>query len=65
MNRNLALVALIVLAVSAVEIAQLHFFKGLENRLLDSFVKRHAARRAPEPGDPGEHLHDDVLIEAG
>jgi adenylate cyclase len=49
MNRNLALVALIVLAVSAVEIAQLHFLKALENRLLDGFVKRHAARLAPDP----------------
>jgi len=49
MNRNLALVALIVLAVAAVEIFELHFFRNLENRLLDSFVKRRAAELPPDP----------------
>jgi adenylate cyclase len=49
MNRNLALVALVVLAVSALETFQLHLFSGLEHRLLDSFVKRQAAELAPDP----------------
>ncbi len=49
MNRNLALVALVVLAVAAVELAQLHAFGNLENRLLDGFVKRQAARLAHDP----------------
>ena len=49
MNRNLALMALIVLAVAAVELAQLHAFGNLENRLLDGFVKRQAAQLAHDP----------------
>jgi adenylate cyclase len=49
MNRTLAMVVLIVLAVAAVELAQLHAFRSLENRLLDSFVKRQAAQLAPDP----------------
>jgi adenylate cyclase len=48
-NRNLALVALIVLAVAAAEIFELHFFRKLENKLLDSFVKRRAAELPPDP----------------
>ena len=49
MNRNLALVALIVLAVAAAEIFELHLFRNLENKLLDSFVKRRAAELPPDP----------------
>jgi adenylate cyclase len=43
------LVALAVVATLALELAVLQWMKPLENRLLDSFVKRHAAVLAPDP----------------
>jgi len=49
MNRNLALVALVVLAVAGLELGLFHSLQPLENRLLDSFVKRQAAKLAPDP----------------
>ena len=55
MNRTLAALAIAVLALFALESAQLHFLGGLENRLLDGFVKRQAAKLAPDP--------DIVLVE--
>jgi hypothetical protein len=45
-NRNLALAALIVPAVAAAEIFELHLFRNLENKRLDSFVKQLAGRFA-------------------
>ena len=55
MSRNLALIALVALAAFAVEVLQLQLFRSLENRLLDGFVKRQAAKEAPDP--------DIVLVE--
>ena len=49
MNRNLALMAVVLIAVTALEAFQLHFLQGLENRLLDGFVRRQAAKLAPDP----------------
>ena len=49
MNRNLALLALIVLVLAALELGLLHSLQPLESRLLDSFVKRQAAKLAPDP----------------
>jgi adenylate cyclase len=49
MRRSLSILALAVLAVFALEFSVLKWMKPLENRLLDSFVKRHAAALAPDP----------------
>jgi len=48
-RRSLPLLALAVIAALALELAVLQWMKPLENRLLDSFVKRHAAVLAPDP----------------
>ena len=37
------------LGLSALEVFQLHGFQPLEHRLLDAFVRWHAARLAPDP----------------
>jgi adenylate cyclase len=49
MNRTLALAGLIVLAAFVLELGELRLLLGLENRLLDSFVRRQAAQLAPDP----------------
>jgi adenylate cyclase len=49
MKRGLASLALAVAAVFALEFLVLQWMKPLENRLLDSFVKQHAAALAPDP----------------
>ncbi len=49
MKRSLSVLAAAVLAVLALELFALEWLKPLENRLLDSFVKRHAAALAPDP----------------
>ena len=49
MKRSLALLAASVLAGFALEAAFLHWMTPLENRLLDAFVKRHAAALDPDP----------------
>jgi adenylate cyclase len=49
MKRGLASLALAVVAVFALELFVLQWMKPLENRLLDSFVKLHAAALAPDP----------------
>jgi adenylate cyclase len=48
-RRSLPLLAAAVVAALALELAVLQWMKPLENRLLDSFVKRHAAALAPDP----------------
>ena len=50
MKRLLAGFALAALALGALEIFSLHALQPLENRLLDAFVREHAARLAPDPG---------------
>ncbi|MFZ1909661.1 MAG: CHASE2 domain-containing protein, partial [Burkholderiales bacterium] len=49
MNRPLFLGALAALALAATEIFWLHLAAPLENRLVDLFVRLHAARLAPDP----------------
>jgi adenylate cyclase len=49
MRRTLALLALAVLALGALELYWLHSLRPLENRLLDSFVRRQAANLSPDP----------------
>ena len=49
MRRTLPLLALLVLALGAAEAYWLHALQPLENRLLDSFVRRQAAKLAPDP----------------
>ena len=49
MKRGLTSLALFVVVVSGVELFALQWMKPLENRLLDAFVKRQAARLAPDP----------------
>ena len=49
MNRNLAAISLLVILLAGLELALFHSLKPLENRLLDSFVKRQAAQLAPDP----------------
>ncbi len=49
MRRLLAGFALAALACAGVEILMLHALQPLENRLLDAFVRAHAARLAPDP----------------
>jgi len=48
-KRSLPSFALVVLAAAAVELFALHWLMPFENRLLDSFVKAHAAALAPDP----------------
>ena len=48
MKRSLSLLAVAVLAGLALELGVLHWMTPLENRLLDAFVKRHAAALAPD-----------------
>jgi len=48
MKRTLALLALAVLAILGLELFVLQWMKPLENRLLDSFVRRHAAALAAD-----------------
>ncbi|MGQ0544864.1 MAG: CHASE2 domain-containing protein [Betaproteobacteria bacterium] len=49
MNRNLAVISFAVLVLGALELGLLHLLQSHENRLLDSFVKRQAAKLAPDP----------------
>jgi adenylate cyclase len=49
MRRTLAILALAVLALGALELYWLHALRPLENRLLDSFVRRQAAGVSPDP----------------
>ncbi len=49
MNRNLAAISLLVIVLAGLELGLIHSLKPLENRLLDSFVKRQAAQLAPDP----------------
>ena len=49
MKRSLSLLAVAVFAGLALELGLLHWMKPLDNRLLDAFVKRHAAALAPDP----------------
>jgi adenylate cyclase len=49
MRRGLSLLALAVVALLSLELGVFHLMKPLENRLLDAFVKRHAASLAPDP----------------
>ena len=49
MRRSLPLLALAVIAALTLEVLFLQWMKPLENRLLDAFVKRQAARLAPDP----------------
>jgi adenylate cyclase len=55
MSRQLALLGLVIAALAGLELGALHVLQPLENRLLDRFVKRHAASAAPDP--------DIVLVE--
>jgi len=69
MIRTLALTALAVIALVAVEMFQLRVFKSLENGLLDSFVRRQAAQLAPDPDivfvDVDERSLNNMQEEAG
>jgi adenylate cyclase len=49
MRRSLPSLALAVLGAAALELVALHWMLPFENRLLDSFVKMHAAALAPDP----------------
>ncbi|HEU5177297.1 MAG TPA: adenylate/guanylate cyclase domain-containing protein, partial [Burkholderiales bacterium] len=49
MSRGLALVAAAVLALLALELGFLHWMQPLDNRLLDTMVRSHAAELAPDP----------------
>jgi adenylate cyclase len=49
MKRRLPLLALALVAVLGLELVLLQSLRPLENRLLDRFVKAHAARLAPDP----------------
>lgn len=49
MRRSLPSLALAVLGAAALELVALHWMLPFENRLLDSFVKMHAAALTPDP----------------
>ena len=49
MNRALSWLALGVIALGALELYALHALQPLENRVLDRYVRNHAARLAPDP----------------
>jgi adenylate cyclase len=69
MRRSLPSLALAVLGAAALELAALHWMLPFENRLLDSFVKMHAAALAPDPDivlvDIDEHSLVEMEKEAG
>jgi adenylate cyclase len=48
-KRSLALAAAAVLAALALELAWLHWMQPLDNRMLDSMVRSHAAALSPDP----------------
>src|SRR6185295_16815284 len=48
-KRSLALVGVAVLALFALEFSFLHWMQSLDNRLLDSMIRSHAAELAPDP----------------
>ena len=48
-NRSLPAMALVILALGALELFQFHLLQPLENRLLDRFVRSQAASVAPDP----------------
>ncbi len=49
MRRNLSLLAALVLVLGALELFLFHTLQPLENGLLDSFVRRQAAKLEPDP----------------
>ena len=49
MKRSLAIFAAAVLAAAALELGFLHWLKPQENRLLDTFVRQHAAALEADP----------------
>ena len=49
MNRPLSWLALAVLVLGALELYGVHALQPLENRVLDRFVRTHAAKLAPDP----------------
>ncbi|HEY5897724.1 MAG TPA: adenylate/guanylate cyclase domain-containing protein [Burkholderiales bacterium] len=49
MKRTLSMLAAAALALAGLELFALHALRGLENRLLDSFVRAQAAQLAPDP----------------
>jgi len=49
MRRGLLLLAVVLVSALALELQLLRLMQPLENRLLDSFVKMHAAALAPDP----------------
>ncbi|MGH8687690.1 MAG: CHASE2 domain-containing protein, partial [Burkholderiales bacterium] len=49
MKRLFAAFAVVAIGLAALDVFALHALQPLENRLLDSFVRRHAARLAPDP----------------
>ena len=63
MRRSLPLLALAVLAALALELLVLQWMKPLENRLLDSFVKMHAASLAPDPDIVLVDIDEKSLVE--
>jgi adenylate cyclase len=62
MKRTLPLLATAVAAAFVLELFVLQWLKPLENRLLDSFVKRHAAALAPDPDIVLVDIDEDSLV---
>ena len=62
MKRSLALVAAAVLALFALELAFLHWMQPLDNRLLDSMVRSHAAELAPDPDVVLVNINENSLV---
>jgi adenylate cyclase len=65
MKRRLAGFALAVLVLAALEIFELRWLAPLENRLLDAFVRSHAARLAPDPDIVIVDIDDPSLARMG
>jgi adenylate cyclase len=69
MRRSFPILAVLVLLTFSLEMFVLEWMKPLENRLLDSFVKTHAAALAPDPDivlvDIDEHSLVQMEKEAG
>lgn len=49
MNRSLSWLALAVIVLCGIELYGLHVLQPLENRVLDRYVRNHAAKVAPDP----------------
>ena len=62
MKRGLALIASSVLVLLALELGLLHSLQSLDNRLLDTLVRSHAAELPPDPDIVLVNIDENSLV---